>query len=133
MICRTETIDDIAVVLGVRTLARPASSWSSHQYTCPYHYADGTMTLWVKALPTLPATFTYVATLRHELGDAGAFSDDGLTGFTTTNGSAVTRKDNKVLVVEVGQLPAIFGKPATSRADIAILITNIILECWRGD
>jgi hypothetical protein len=134
MICRTETIDDIARVLGVATVTRPTATWSAHKYTCPYRYADGTMTLSVKALPTLAATLTYVTTLRHELGDAGGFSDLGLSGFSTKNGSAVTRKDNKVLLVEVGQLPATFGKgPALARADVAITVTNIILACWRGD
>jgi hypothetical protein len=134
MICRTVTVNDIAQVLGVKTVARPTATWSQHEYTCPYHYADGTMTLSVKALPTLTATLAYVSALRRQLGDTSGFSDLGLSGFTTRNGSAVTRKDNKVLLVEVGQLPAMFGEnPATSRADVAITVTNVILQCWRGD
>jgi hypothetical protein len=133
MICRTGTINDLAVVLGVHTVARPTAAWSQHKYTCPYHYADGTMTLSVKALPTLAAAVAYVSAVRHELGDRSGFSDLGLSGFTTKNGSAVTRKDNKVLLVEVGQLPAMFGSPVTSRADVAITVTNVILACWRGD
>jgi hypothetical protein len=133
MICRHETIADLASVLGVATVRRPVATWVGHTYTCPYVYSDGTMTLSVKELPTLGATLVYVAELRRSLGDTGTVVDVGDGAFTTNNGSAVTRKDNKVLLVDVAQLPAQFGNPATTRAEVALTVTDIILACWRGD
>jgi hypothetical protein len=102
MICRHETIQDFADVLGVRTVTAPTATWHGHRYTCTYRYRNGTMVLYVQAL-------------------------------TTTNGSVVSRKDNKVLVVDVARLPAQFGHPATSRHDVALTVTDIIFACWRGD
>jgi hypothetical protein len=133
MLCRDETIDDIAHVLGVTTTSPPTATWRHHKYTCPYRYADGTMELSVQALPTLPATRAYMVALGRVLGNTGAVGDVGQGAFMTRDGSVVSRKDNKVLVVDVARLPAQFGHPATSRADIALTVTDVIFACWRGD
>jgi hypothetical protein len=45
----------------------------------------------------------------------------------------VVRKDWKVLTVDIAPLPAQFGKPATSKADVAYTVADIILGCWDGD
>jgi hypothetical protein len=133
MLCRDETQEDIAEVLGVTPVTDPTSTWVNHKYTCPYVYSDGAMVLSVKELPTIAATLAYEQYLGRTLGNTGAVANVGQGGFTTTNGSVVTRKDNKILLVEIGGLPANFGKPATTRAEVALTVTDIILACWRGD
>lgn len=133
MICRNETQEDFAEVLGVTPVTKPVGTWRNHKYTCPYHYSNGVMTLSVKELPTLAATLAYEKYLGRTLGDTGPVANVGQGGFTTTNGSVVTRKDNKILLVEIGRLPANFGNPATTRAEVALTVTDIILACWRGD
>ena len=133
MICRHETIQDFADVLGVRTVTAPTATWHGHRYTCTYRYRNGTMVLYVQALPTLADTIAYMKSLGVAQGDVGAVPRTGQGSFTTTNGSVVSRKDNKVLVVDVARLPAQFGHPATSRHDVALTVTDIIFACWRGD
>ena len=56
----------------------------------------------------------------------------GQEGFLTTDGMSIVRKDNKVLVVDVGNLPAPFGTPPMSRRDASLVITLTILGCWIG-
>jgi len=133
MICLPRAVVDINHVLGVHTLVQPAPSWVRHRYSCPYRYATGTMVLSVKELPTLASAVGYLSTLRRAMGDAGAIGNAGAGGFSASDGSAVTRKDNKVLVVDVAGLPAMFGRPATTRAEVALTVTDLILACWRGD
>jgi len=134
MICRHETVAAIASQsVGVPTRSTPVATWSHHRYTCTYRYANGTMVLWVQALPSLAATSAYTAGLARARGIAQRYPNVGRSAFETTDGSAVSRKDNKVLVVDVGGLPANFGKPPVARGDIALSVTELILACWRGD
>jgi hypothetical protein len=132
LICSHNAIGDIDYSLGVRPLRTPIATWHHHRYTCPYHYSDGNMTLFVQELPTLADTFTYMSSLRGSLGDSGAVANLGQGAFATPNGSLVLRKDNKVLVVEVGGLPEMFGVPSTTRAEVAITVALVILACWKG-
>jgi hypothetical protein len=133
MICRAATVADLADVLGARTVTHPTTTWHDHRYTCTYHYANGTMVLYVQALPTLAGTKAYMKAIGRTQGDVSAVPNTGQGSFTTSNGSVVSRKDNKVLVVDVARLPAQFGHPATSRNDVALTVTDIIFACWRGD
>jgi hypothetical protein len=133
MICRHEAVAEIDYTLGVTTVGEPTATWRDHRYTCTYRYAHATMTLWVQELPTLAGTAAYMSRLARTLGDRGVIANVGQGAFASSNGSAVSRKDNKVLVVQVGGLPARFGHPATSRADVAITVANVIFACWRGD
>lgn len=87
----------------------------------------------MKELPTLAATSAYMASIKHRLGDTEALTDVGQGGFETRGGWTVTRKDNKVLVVDVAGLPATFGRPATARWEVAQTVTDLIFACWRGD
>lgn len=132
MICRPRAVADINYTLGVSPVAAPTAIWRHHRYTCTYRYRHATMTLWVQELPTLTQTISYMSGLKRTLGDAGVIANVGQGAFAASNGSAVSRKDNKVLVVEVGGLPARFGQPATSRADVAITVADVIFACWRG-
>jgi hypothetical protein len=134
MICRHESIAAIASQsVGVPTTTRPTATWAHHRYTCVYHYANATMVLWVQELPSLAATSAYMAGLAHARGVAQRIQGVGQGSFATTDGSTVSRKDNKVLVVDVARLPKTFGRPAVSRADIALSVTQLIFACWRGD
>jgi hypothetical protein len=132
MICRPRAVADINYTLGISPVTAPTATWQNHRYTCTYRYRHATMTLWVQELPTLAQTISYMAGLKQTLGDAGAIANVGQGAFASSNGSAVSRKDNKVLVVEVSRLPARFGQPATSRADVAITVADVIFACWRG-
>jgi hypothetical protein len=132
LICSARAIADINYTLGVTPVRHPTATWHGHRYTCPYVYRDGVMTLSVQELPTLAGAIAYMGAMRRALGDTGTIPNEGHGGFTTTNGSAVTRKDNKVLLVEVGGLPANFGRPSTSRQDVAITVAEVILICWKG-
>lgn len=133
MICRPQAVGDIDYTLGVSTVSTPTSIWRNHRYTCTYRYRHATMTLWVQELPTLAQTISYMSGLQQTLGDTGVIANVGQGAFAASNGSAVSRKDNKVLVVEVGMLPAEFGHPATTRAEVAITVAEAIFACWRGD
>ena len=57
----------------------------------------------------------------------------GQGAFQTDNGSTVVRKDWKILTVDISGLPAQFGKPPTSRGDVAVTVADLILACWAGD
>jgi hypothetical protein len=134
MICRQETIEEIGhEAVGVPTISAPRATWSHHRYTCTYRYANATMVLYVQALPTLSATRAFMAGLARTQGEAQTVANVGQGSFETTNGSAVSRKDNKVLVVDVSRLPPTFGRPPVTRADIALSVTDVIFACWRGD
>ena len=55
MICRTEAVQEIDAVVGVKaTVSSPA--WSDHVYSCTYKYPSGSMQLSVKELPDLAQT-----------------------------------------------------------------------------
>ena len=134
MICRHESIVAIAdQSVGEPTITAPQATWSHHRYTCTYRYANATMVLWVQELPSLRATRAYMASVGRARGDAQRIANVGQGSFATTDGSTVSRKDNKVLVVDVHGLPATFGRPPVSRADIALSVTQLIFACWRGD
>jgi hypothetical protein len=133
MICRHETVVDFANVLGAKTVTPPSATWHDHRYTCTYRYKNGTMELYVQALPTLAGTIAYMHAIGLAQGDTGFVPNVGQGSFTTSDGSVVSRKDNKVLVVDVAGLPAQFGRPSTSRHDVALTVTDVIFACWRGD
>jgi hypothetical protein len=133
MICRQVTIHAFARVLGVATTSHPSPTWANHRYTCAYRYPRGTMVLYVQELPTLSGTRAFMTSLGRSMGDAGPVANVGQGAFATPNGSVVSRKDNKVLVVNVAGLPRTFGHPATARGEVALTVTELIFACWRGD
>ena len=134
MICARETQKEIAGTIGVRTTQPVIPTWISHLYSCRYTYHNSFMVLSVKELSNQTQTDAYFTSIAHRLGQSqrpspiyrGAF-------FTTTNRSAVVRKDYKVLLVNITGLPAHFGAPAENRADVAIKVAATIMGCWTGD
>ena len=133
MICAHETQTELAAVLGVHTTQPVVPAWTDQLYSCRYTYHDGFMVLSVKELSSRAQTDGYFTSLAHRLGqaqrpqaiDRGAF-------FTTRNSSVVVRKDDKVLLVNISGLPARFGAPPYTRADIAIKVAAAIMDCWTG-
>jgi len=133
MICARETQTDIAKVLGVHTTQPVVPTWANHLYSCRYTYHNAFIVLSVKELSSQAQTNAYFTSLAHRLGQSerpspivrGAF-------FTTKNRSAVVRKDYKVLLVDITGLPAQFGSPPYTRADVAVKVAATIMGCWTG-
>jgi hypothetical protein len=134
MICARETQKEIAETLGVHTTEPVVPTWINHLYSCRYTYHNSFMVLSVKELSNQTQTNAYFTSIAHRLGqsqrpsllDRGAF-------FTTKNRSAVVRKDYKVLLVDITGLPAYFGAPPETRADVAVKVAATIMGCWTGD
>jgi hypothetical protein len=132
MVCSAKAQSELASPLGVTATVAPPT-WADHTYACRYRYPDGSFTLSVKELSSWSETHAYFDGLGARLGDTGKVTGLGQEAFTTSDGSIVVRKDWKVLLVDISGLPAQFGVPATSRADVAYTIADLILGCWRGD
>ena len=132
MVCSDEAQQKINSVLGVKAHV-PAPTWFDHVYSCRYVYPNGSFTLSVDELSSWAQTLTYFHSLQATLGDTGSLGNLGQGAFTTRNGSVVVRKDWKVLYVAIAGLPAQFGRPPTSSADVAYTIADLILGCWSGD
>ena len=132
MVCSMEAEKELAATLGVSAvIERP--TWIDHLYSCHYTYPNGSFTLSVKELSDWSETYGYFDKLREVLGKTTAITALGQGAYATRNGSIVVRKDWKVLLVDVSGLPPQFGKPATSSADVAYTIADVIMGCWSGD
>ncbi|MGH9296403.1 MAG: hypothetical protein ACRDZP_00320 [Acidimicrobiales bacterium] len=133
MICDAELQKGLAYSLGERTTTPPKPTWVHHLYTCRYLYRSGVMTLSVKELSSASQTSSYFEMLQDNLGDAGRITGLGDGAFSTRDGSIVARKDWKILLVDISRLPGRFGRPATTRAEVAVTVADSILACWSGD
>jgi hypothetical protein len=132
MVCASKAQGEIDEVLGV-TATVQTPTWVDHLYSCRYQYSTGSMVLSVKELSSWTETKAYFAMLGDQLGDTGSLGNLGQGAFTTSDGSVVVRKDWKILLVDISGLPAQFGVPPTSKADIADTVSDVILGCWAGD
>jgi hypothetical protein len=133
MVCAREAQIEIASGLGVKgTVDTP--TWSGHVYSCRYAYPDGAFTLSVKELSSWAQTFAYVRGLKSSLGDTATIPPDlGQGGFVTKDGSVVVRKDWKVLLVDISGVPSKFGEPPMPPGNVAAVVADTILGCWKGD
>ncbi len=132
MVCAHEAQEDIASALG-ETASVSDPTWIDHLYSCQYGYPTGSMELSVKELSSWAETTAYYQLLVDQLGKSRDLENLGQGAFQTTNGSVVVRKDWKVLLVNIVGLPAQFGVPPTSSADVAVTVADVILGCWDGD
>jgi hypothetical protein len=131
-VCQKEARHDISEVLGeTATVSTP--TWHDHLYSCRYVYPTGSMQLSVKELSSWAQTKAYFRSLGVQMGQTRTLKGLGQAAFQTTNGSMVVRKDWKVLLVDTAALPAQFGVPPTSSADVAVTVSDVILGCWAGD
>jgi hypothetical protein len=132
MVCQPKVQREIAETLGVRaTVTTP--TWVDHEYSCVYRYPDGQFELTIKELSSWHQTLGYYADLGQQQGRSTTIPNLGQGAFQTDNGSTVVRKDWKILTVDISGLPAQFGKPPTSRGDVAVTVADLILACWAGD
>jgi len=134
MICADEAKKDIATTsIGFDTLQPLKPKWANHVYSCGYLYRGGVkMALSVKEMSSAAETTAYFEALGKQLGRGADLPELGEGAYQTRNGSAVVRKDYRVLLVDVSRLPARFGKPLAARTDIAAGVAAIIMGCWVG-
>jgi hypothetical protein len=132
MVCAREARQEIARVLGIRASVS-SPTWIAHSYSCRYRYPDGEFVLTVKELSSWPQALAYYAALGREQGRTPTVPRLGQGSFQTAIGSMVVRKDWKILTVDISGLPAQFGRPPTSRGDVAVTVADVILACWSGD
>ena len=133
MVCSEEAQDDIYKgATGVKTTKVSTPTWEDHVYACDYVYPNGTMRLETKELSNEEETTAFFDSQAEKLGKSEDLNGIGEAGFSTDNGSAVIRKDYKVLTVDVSKLPEDFGKPSAPRSDVAINTAFQIFQCWVG-
>jgi len=132
MVCGQEGQTELADAFKVSPTQITTPSWVDHLYSCTYLYPDGSFTLSVKELPTIPDTVSYFAALKAKftVKDPLALGQDG---FSATDGTSVVRKDNKVLQVDVTKLSDQFGVPPFTRANASLVIASTLLGCWTGE
>ena len=123
---------DIARTLGVTPTRVEPPTWIDHRYACRYVYPTGSFTLSVKELDDIDRTDAYFNQLASTLGKRGDLDGIGEGAFLTTNGSIVARKDNKVLLVDVSNVPAQFGNPPAPPAGVSRIIASVVMDCWAG-
>ncbi len=132
MICRPETETKLEGVVGVSAaVSRP--TWVQHLYSCDYRYANGTMVLSVKEVSSWRQTMAYFAMVAKTLGKVTNLPNLGQGAFQGHAGSVVVRKDWKILLVNVADLPNRFGSPPASANEVAASVAAAILSCWSGD
>jgi hypothetical protein len=132
MICGPEVKSEVAQLLGVQITQPLDPKWVDHVYSCHYTYGTAVLTLAVKELANRAQTDQYFASMATKLGKTENISGLGQGAFTTKNLSAVVRKDYKVLLVDISKLPAQFGRPPDTRANIALNVAATIMGCWTG-
>jgi hypothetical protein len=132
MICTPEAQADIAGALGVQTRQPPVPTWVDHLYSCRYEYPTGVMVLSVKELPDAAATTAYFTAIRDKYPGGGTVPGLGDAAYLAPIGSALVRKDTKVLWVDVAGLPGQLGTPPVSRADAAYRVAAVVMGCWTG-
>jgi hypothetical protein len=131
-VCQEEAQKDIASALGeTAKVSRP--TWVNHLYTCDYSYPSGSMILSIKELSSWKETLAYFSGLAAHMGKTRELQGLGQGAFQTSDGSVVVRKDWKVLLVNIADLPARFGVPETSSQYVAVTVADVILGCWAGD
>jgi len=132
MVCLPEAQQDIQDIIGVVPTAVGPIQYANHTSTCRYAYPNGAFTLVVQDLPNdITTTRTYEA-LAGKLGRVEKIDLPDAEAYTTNDGSIVLRRDTKVMLVDVTQLPGTFGNPPSPRGDAARLIMKAVLNCWVG-
>lgn len=134
MICADEAKKDIfASSVGIDTVQPLKPKWADHIYSCNYIYSHGAkIALSVKEMSSATETTAYFDNLGKKLDRGADLPELGEGAFQTRNGSAVVRKDYRVLLVDVSHLPTRFGKPVAARSDIAAGVAGVIMGCWTG-
>jgi hypothetical protein len=131
MVCAREAVEEIASTIYTKTVEPVRPTWNGDLYACRFVYAHGAvMGMSVKELRSKAATAAYFNELARKLGKVHDVLIVGQHAFTTRNGSLVVRKDDKVLLVDVTKLPRHFARQ--SRGQVAKLVAEVIMDCWKG-
>lgn len=129
MVCESEAEGDITGLLGIPPDGIDTPTWVDSTYSCRYRYPGGSFTLSVKELPDRPVTDRYYQDLGTRMGNVGPLSELGEGGFMTSNSSVVTRKDDKVLLVDASRLPPALGRWSLGPAAVARTVATAIMGC----
>jgi hypothetical protein len=132
MVCQPEAQQDIQDIIGVVPTAVGPIQYVNHTSTCRYAYPNGAFTLVVQDLPNDITTARTYEALAGKLGRVDKIDLPDAEAYTTNDGSIVLRRDTKVMLVDVTQLPGTFGNPPSPRGDAARLIMKAVLNCWVG-
>jgi hypothetical protein len=133
MVCQKEARDDIASSLGIKEQRVTPPVWvrAQHLYSCTYVYPKGSVTLSVKEMSNEAETTAYFDSLKQKYGANQEIQGLGQGAWILKNNDLVVRKDYKVLLVDVTQIPATFAQLMT-RSDVAINVGNTVMGCWTG-
>ena len=131
MVCEQEARVEIAASLGFRETRVTKPTWTDHVYSCTYVYPKGKITLSVKELVSEQTTTDYYDQLARELRRGHPLFGLGQGASVTEAGTAVVRKDYKVLLVDAQSTSAAFA-PLMTRSDIAQNVMSVIMGCWTG-
>jgi hypothetical protein len=132
MPCIAKTQRELAEALGEKATVLDRT-WFQHRYSCTYSYSDGSYKLSIQELSSWGQTYAYYDSFKRSLGELRPLGNLGQGAYQTKNGDVVVRKDWKVLLVNISQLPPRFGKPPTAAQYVAVTVADVILGCWAGD
>ncbi len=132
MICADEARGDIQAALGAAPTKVSTPTWVDHVYACRYIYPTGVLALSVKEMSSADETTAYFNAMQAKHPGGGTIPGLGQGAYIAPNGSALVRKDFKVLWIDVSGMPAKFGNEPLSRADVAYRVAVVIMGCWTG-
>jgi len=134
MVCTTEAQGDMADALGMPATRVTPPTWKDHIYSCTYVYPKGSFVLSVKELVSEKTTTDFFNAEKQKLGVKENLFGLGQGAFIATNDDVVVRKDYKVLLVDVKNVPKGTGTfvPAMVRPDVATNVASVIMNCWPG-
>jgi hypothetical protein len=133
MVCEPEAQSAIASSLGLTATRVTQPTWDQahHVYACTYVYPKGNITLTVKEMSSAAETTAYFDGIQHTDGTVQDLIGLGQGAAILKNNDVVVRKNYKVLLVDVHDLPAAFIT-LMSRSDVATNIAAVIMGCWSG-
>ncbi|MGO9877462.1 MAG: hypothetical protein ACLPVY_27110 [Acidimicrobiia bacterium] len=133
MVCQKEAREEIASSLGVTETRVTTPTWdvADHVYSCTYVYPRGTITLSIKEMSNEAETTAYFDSIEQQYGTTQPLIGLGQGAEILNNNDVVVRKDYKVLLVDVQNIPANFV-PLMGRSDVATNIAFVIMACWSG-
>ena len=134
MVCLPEVLGDLADNLGFKATRVTKPTWNDHIYSCTFVYPKGSFTLSTKELVSEQTTTDFFNAQKQKLGVKQNLFGLGQGAFLAKNDDVVVRKDYKVLIVDISNVPKPVGAfvPAMVRSDVAINIASVIMSCWVG-
>lgn len=134
MVCEAEVRKDLADTLRITATRVTKPTWKDHIYSCTYVYPKGSFTLSTKELVDEKSTTDFFNSYKTKFGVKDTLFGLGQGAFVAKNDDLVVRKDYKVLLVDVQNVPKATGAfvPTMVRGDVATNIASVIMSCWVG-